>query len=33
MGLMHVGGDARDDGQRDQRYRQRENDRQHFEAI
>jgi hypothetical protein len=33
MGLMHVGGDGRNDGQREQRYRQRESDRQHFEAI
>jgi len=33
MDLMHVGGDGRDDGQREQRYRQRESYRQHFEAI
>ena len=33
MGLMHVGGDGGNDGQREQRYRQRESDRQHFEAI
>jgi hypothetical protein len=33
MGLMHVASDGCDDGQHEQRYRQHESDRQHFEAI